>query len=426
MRTTVALRLAQCYSEEFPSRWPTHAEIPGRRLAAEAHLSETSLKGSASAAAQWAVLLECGKPHPDAKRLRDLLLQPLDWPALLALAQDHGILGLIAIQLRDFNDSAVPTEVRRRLRDWPSLHTLFTMKLCAEMFRLFDSFAASAIEALVSKGPFLSARCYGDPGFLQYGDLDLIVRDKDIPQLTELMMRLGYEPSVPLATIQAKKIPGEYVFRQSSTKLLVEFHTELTFRYHPRPLPLENLFARQARVDIDSHLVPALSPEDELVLICIHGAKHFWEQLSYIADVAAFLAVQELDWRRVLAAADEVGGERMLCLGLRLAADVLGAPSPEKVAELRRSDRAIGPLADRIVQRLPARGSAPPGIFERALFRMRMRGGIFSALAYLFRLSFSPTEEDWVEGAENKRHWLLDALGRPFRLARKYGNDGKS
>jgi len=111
---------------------------------------------------------------------------------------------------------------------------------------------------------------------------------------------------------------------------------------------------------------------------------------------------------------------------LRLAAEVLGAPLPEKIAELARSDRAIGPLAGRIVQWLPAAGSAPPGIFERAMFRMRMRGGIFSAIAYLFRLSFSPTEEDWVEGAENKRHWLLDALGRPFRLARKYGNDGKS
>jgi hypothetical protein len=57
---------------------------------------------------------------------------------------------------------------------------------------------------------------------------------------------------------------------------------------------------------------------------------------------------------------------------------------------------------------------------------MRMRGGIFSGPAYLLRLSFSPTEEDWVEGAENKRHWLLDALGRPFRLARKYGRDNKS
>jgi putative nucleotidyltransferase-like protein len=372
------------------------------------------------------VLLECGKPHPEKSRLRDLLLLPLDWSPLLVLAEDHGILGLIATQLRDFDESAVPSEARQKLRDWHRAHALFTMNLTAEMFRLFECFAASGVEALVIKGPVLSAQCYGDPGLRQYGDLDLIVRDKDILRSTERMISLGYEPSVPLKAIQAGKIPGEYVFRHSSTKLLVEFHTELTFRYHPRPLPVENLFKRQVRVNIDSHEVPALSPEDELILICIHGAKHFWERLSYIADVAAFVSKQKLEWGRVKFAAEEVGGERMLNVGLRLAVDVLGATLPDNVAVLVRSDRVAGLLAGQIMRWLPAAGSEPPGIFARAMFRMRMRGGIFSGPAYLFRLSFSPTEEDWVAGAENKRHWFLDALGRPFRLARKYGNDGKS
>jgi hypothetical protein len=89
-------------------------------------------------------------------------------------------------------------------------------------------------------------------------------------------------------------------------------------------------------------------------------------------------------------------------------------------------DAAVGSLVRRITRWLPAAGSAPPGIVERAMFRMHMRGGLLSAPAYLFRLSFSPTEEDWEEGAEDKRHWFLDAVGRPFRLARKYGNDRKS
>jgi hypothetical protein len=357
--------------------------------------------------------------------LKEQLRRPVDWPVLLKLAEEHSVLGLLAMRIREFGGAA-PPEILQEMRERQRAQALFTLRVTAEMFRLLERFAEGGVEALVIKGPVLSVRCYGDPGLRHYGDLDLIVRDADILRSTELMLSLGYEASVPLTAIQAEKIPGEYVFRQTSMKLLVEFHTELTFRYHPRPLPLENLFARQTRVNIDSHLVPALSPEDELLLICIHGAKHFWEQLSYIADVAAFVTVQDLDWARVLAASEEVRGERMLYLGLCLAADVLDAPLPEKVAERARSDRAIDPLVSRVVQWLPAAGAAAPGIVERAMFRMRMRGGVFSAIAYLFRLSFSPTEEDWVEGAENKRHWLLDALGRPFRLARKYGNDGKS
>lgn len=405
-------------------KWPIPAGAA--RVSHGGHLSERASIGAGSSGAEWALLLECARANPDLQRLREQFRGPVDWPVLFKLAEEHCVLGLLAMRLREFGGAVAPPEILQEMRERQRAQALFTLRVTAEMFRLLDRFVEAGVDAFVIKGPVLSVRCYGDPGLRHYGDLDLIVRDADILRSTELMLGLGYEPSVPLTAIQAKKIPGEYVFRQTSTKLLVEFHTELTFRYHPRPLPLANLFARQARVNIDSHLVPALSPEDELVLICIHGAKHFWEQLSYVADVAAFVTVQELDWARVLAAAEEVGGERMLYLGLRLAADVLGAPLPEKVTEPARTDRAIGPLEARILQWLPGAGSAPPGIFERAMFRMRMRGGVFSAIAYLFRLSFSPTEEDWVEGAENKRHWLLDALGRPFRLARKYGNDGKS
>jgi Uncharacterised nucleotidyltransferase len=393
--------------------------------ASEAELSQAITIERGAMSAEWALLLECAKPHPDPQRLAERLRAPLDWSSLLAFAEDHGVLGLTAARLANSDENVLSAENRERLRAWRRAHTLFTMNLCAEMFRLFDSFAAAGIEALVIKGPVLSARCYGDPGFRQYGDLDLVVRDRDILRSTDLMMNLGYEPSVPVAAIRAKKIPGEYVFRQSRTKLLVEFHTELTFRYHPRPLPVENLFSRQARVSIDAHEIPAPSPEDELLLICIHGAKHLWEKLGYIADVAAFVSEQELDWAHVKSAAEEVGGERMLYVGLRLAGNVLGAALPESVAALSRSDATVGRLANQITRWLPAAGSAPLGIFERAMFRMRMRGGIFSGPAYLFRLSFSPTEEDWVEGSENKRHWVLDALGRPFRLARKYGHDGK-
>jgi len=375
---------------------------------------------------EWTLLVDCARSSVDVEQLNKSLRQSVNWPALLELAEAHGALGLAATRLRDCGEAAVPPKIAQELRERHRAQVLLTLRLTAEMFRLFECFASAGLEALVIKGPVLSARCYGDPGVRHYGDLDLIARDKDILRFTELMIGLGYEPSVPLNAIHAKKTPGEYAFRHQSTKLLVEFHTELTFRYHPRPIPLERLFKQQARVEIDGREIPALSPEDELILICIHAAKHFWERLSYIADVAAFVSKQELDWRCVKLAAGEVGGERMLFVALRLAADVLGAPLPENITASVRTDPAVERLARQVLQWLPAAGSAPPGIFTRAMFRMRMRGGILSGPAYLLRLSFSPTEEDWVEGAENRRHWLLDALGRPFRLARKYGRDNKS
>jgi hypothetical protein len=82
-------------------------------------------------------------------------------------------------------------------------------------------------------------------------------------------------------------------------------------------------------------------------------------------------------------------------------------------------------LATQIVRRLEAGGSECMGILERAAFRVKMRRGWFDGAAYLMRLSFSPTEEDWAAGEKENRSWLLDAMGRPFRLARKYGRDSR-
>jgi hypothetical protein len=115
----------------------------------------------------------------------------------------------------------------------------------------------------------------------------------------------------------------------------------------------------------------------------------------------------------------------MLHTGLRLASDLLQARLPDKVQVMVQADAVAARLAEQTCKWLPAAGYAPPGLFERAAFRLRMRGGLFAAPAYLLRLSLSPTEEDWAEGGEKNGSWIPSALRRPFRLARKYGRDNK-
>jgi hypothetical protein len=180
-------------------------------------------------------------------------------------------------------------------------------------------------------------------------------------------------------------------------------------------------------VRLDAQEAPALSVEDELVLTCVHGAKHFWERLMWIADVAALVSRQTgIDWEGVAASAKAVGAERMLRTGLRLASDLLRAQLPDKVHAMVQTDTVAARLAEKACMWLPAAGSAPPGLFERAAFRMRMRGSWLAAPAYLLRLSVSPTEEDWQKGGQLSQNRFLDVLRRPFRLARKYGRDGKN
>ena len=116
----------------------------------------------------------------------------------------------------------------------------------------------------------------------------------------------------------------------------------------------------------------------------------------------------------------------MLHMGLQLAETLLKLRLPDHFLEKVKSDRVAASLTGQILNWLPAAGSAPPGLFERAAFRMRMHGGLVAAPAYLLRLLLSPTEEDWQAGAGEDQRAFLDVLRRPFRLARKYGRGGKS
>lgn len=316
-------------------------------------------------------------------------------------------------------------EAREKLQARMRAQHLFTLSMTAELFRILEEFAQAGIESLLTKGPIVSLLAYGDPAIRSYVDLDLIVRDTSILPATRIISGSGFEADVPEEAIRAGKIPGEYLFTRPDSPQMVELHTERTFRYYPRLMRIEDLFARQRRVSLEGREVCALSLEDEFVLNCIHGAKHFWERLMWSADVAAMVTRHpEISWDRATQAACDVGAERMLRVGLLLAEYLLGVPVPAAMAKGAHADNTGRDLVRQIETWLPHAGHLPPALAQRALFRLRMGGGGLEGTAYLLRLSFSTTEEDWRGGGEESSSRVWEAVKRPFRLIRKYGQGG--
>jgi hypothetical protein len=252
------------------------------------------------------------------------------------------------------------------------------------------------------------------------------VRHCDVLGAARVMKDCGFVSELPLEGA-AQRIPGQFLFVREQTRAIVELHTERTLRYFPRPIPVEAFFARQVSISLDGRTVPALCPEDTLVFICVHGSKHFWERLLWIADVAGLLAQQAaFDWARAFDVARETGTERMVRLGLCLAMEMLCAPVPSHVAEEVRSDVTALQLSGEIRRHLASGEEAAKGACHRAMMRTQMCGGFLRSARYLLRLLLTPTEEDWGGSRPGSRSGLLDALRRPLRLARKYRADSRS
>jgi len=345
------------------------------------------------------------------------------WDKLLALAEAHGVANRLAAALGRANSASVPEEFRHKLLERQRAQTLSSLSLIAEMIRILDQFGAAGIQALVLKGPALSLHAYGDAAARPYGDIDVLIRHRDVLSATNLMVALGFRAHVAPETIAAGKIPGEYSFSRPNTRIIVELHTERTLRYFPSPLSVEDLFTRSVRLEFDDRAIPTLSAEDTLVSMCTHGAKHFWERLMWIADVAAMLDRRaDLDWNASAAIAEELGAQRIVHTGLLLARDLLSTQLPDSVQDRVCADAGAAALVRKIKTWLPCGEGASIGLLGRTLFRARMRRGVLAGLGYVARLSLSPTEDDWKKGHEQKQSPYRDAARRLVRLAGKYGS----
>jgi hypothetical protein len=294
------------------------------------------------------------------------------------------------------------------------------MRLLSELFRALEILEAADIGSVVVKGPVLAVRAYGDSSARQYADIDFVLRNADVPQASSALGAAGFKSRISGDAMNAHKNPGQYMFRRSGDSPLIELHTERTLRYFPRPLPIGDFLRRRTVVNVDGRAIPALSAEDEFVLISIHGAKHFWERLMWIADVAAMVHnCREIDWNRIKKTAADVGAERMVRVSLMLANCVLRTAIPAAMAREVAADSACAKIVNKIESWLPYAGNEPPALLQRALFRFRMRGQLLAGASYLTRLSLTPTEEDWVD-SNAPAAALRESLRRPFRLAKKY------
>ena len=359
-------------------------------------------------------MLACASPAVDPGKLAELA-NGADWDATLDLAEQHGVLGLLSGRL---NAGTMPPEALQRLRDQQRRRTFSALALTGELFQLCERLGVAGLAALPVKGPVLSQRAYGDPAVRQYGDLDLLIRQADIPRLTELLTDAGYEAWVPREAIAAGKIPGEYVFQRRSPQVRVEFHTERTSRYFPRPLAIEQIMERQTCVLLDGRRLPALSAEDDLLMLAVHGAKDLWARLIWLADVATLIQREtQLDWEFVAAEARRAGASRTLGTALQLATNLLESPLPERAKGLVDFSRDNS-MARQIAAWMPFGPDVHLGLLKRSLFRIRMGGGGIRGAGYLLRLALSPTEDDW----NASKGGAFDSPRRLMRLAGKYGN----
>ena len=373
------------------------------------------------------LLLCCARTRMDQEKVdrgHTLLRKSIDWPFLEGMARLHGLTPLLYKNIHDHFSEDVPPLILNQLQECYVANARRNLLLLGQLLMLLGLFEDNDIPVIPYKGPVLAASAHGDITLREFCDLDFLVQQNHLLRARDLLLSRGYQ--------LAFKWDGGDVIRQNSqyevllTLAHAGVHVELKWniidRYFALPMDMTSLWTRLKPVFIDGRKIYTFSPEDMLLILCIHGTKHLWASLMWVTDVSELIQANPgLDWQWLFDLSNTFGSRRMLFLGLFLAKDLLGTSLPDKVRQQVEADSSVKRLAGEVSRRMFDRSDLSRSLWESVTFHCRARERLSDRAKYGYRLLLTTTPSDRALLEASSSFSSLSSYIRPFRLAGKYG-----
>jgi hypothetical protein len=334
-------------------------------------------------------------------RISELVCEEIDWTYLLRTASRHRIAPLLFRSLDASYREAVPEDVMSWLQERFHANSRRNLLLTRDLFGILDALEERNIPAIPYKGPVLATVAYGNLALREFGDLDLLLDVEDVLKAKEVLISLGYRPRAQMTEAQEVaflRYERQYEFARDDGAM-VELQWKVTPGYFPFPLDHRYAWERTIPVSLGGRTVRTFSPEDLLLVLCVHGPVHCWGRLGLICDIAELVrASGDLDWERLVRRASALESKRMLLLGLFLANQLLDTNLDATVLREVRADATVEELAGEVRERLFSEEADSQGILEGTAFRgfhLRTIEGIQEKLRYCVHRAVTPTLWEW-------------------------------
>jgi len=299
---------------------------------------------------EYELLACCARVEPGPavlERIAWLLGKSLDWQAVVRLAWWHRIRPLTYRRLRAQPEGIVPDEVLAEFAEHARELAQRNVRLAKGLREVTRCCEASSLRTLIFKGPVLARDAYGDPDLRECGDLDLLVHRDDLPRAMERLKSDGYRSL--LGELENKRVQqiGASEFQRDGVTF--DVHTRLTPWWLSYRIDFDRWWEAGIPLSDGGTHVRKLSPEDTVIVLAIHGTKHWWERLRWVCDIAELVNRGHVtDWDRLEVEAARIGSARTVSLALWLAGDVLAARLPADVRQRVGRSPVVRQLADQV------------------------------------------------------------------------------
>lgn len=371
---------------------------------------------------EWNLLLAASSPDPHNSgldQIRFCLRQALDWHALLQVADRHGTTALLYQNLAPLAD-AIPPAAMASLRQSYEKNIHKSLFLTRELIRILECLGMLGIEVIPYKGVVLSELYYGDMALRQSGDMDLFVHSHDVARIKSAVCDLGYTPRVFIPdNAEPDYIASGYecTFDSTAGKNLLELQWALQPRFYSVNFDMDGLFKRAGEATVAGHAMRTPSPEDLLLILSLHAAKHVWGRLIWLRDIAQIMKSENLDWDWICSQAVELGVEKILHITLLLLDKFFRTKLPAIIESKTLEDKSAKVLAERIAISVATGMNYEEEKLSYFRLMVQLRERKTDRLRFLTRLTFTPGPGEWATVRLPKTLFPLYRLVRLARLA---------
>ncbi len=251
---------------------------------------------------------------------------------------------------------------------------------------------------ILLKGISLLNTVYQNPGLRHLGDIDLLIRKQDYPDLRENLESADYVFSDEMQGLADPRDLNSILCHKispPSPQPALHIHWNLINTVLPVSLT-------HPRVDLDAlwkESVPltahpslrVLTPTHQIIYCAYHHLKHSFDRLIRLHDLDKTIRYYQdsIDWSEVLNETHRFNLARTVYYPFHLAKRVLATPIPDPVMDSLRP-RKLSLLEHRMVQCLD-RGGKP--VYGHAIVYLALQKGWHHKLYFLYRCFFPSLRE---------------------------------
>lgn len=357
-------------------------------------------------------LLACLRSHYNAASEAELRLAAAafqDIERFLSLVEVHAVTPRVARPLNSL--SGVPERLLAEIRQHALTIAQENLARTAELITIAGWMQSAGIPTIAYKGPVLAVELYGGVSEREFFDLDLLIDSSDLDRASKVLDECGYRPAEPFSASEQRSLlrfDCELNFVRGPH--YVEIHWDIAPYQFGVHFPFRDLWQRHGSIAVSSTPLPALAPEDLLLVLAVHAAKHSWELLTWTCDILQLLSVHsDLDWDLVFELARRHRLRRILAITLAVARYVSNAPLPIRAEQFLAAEHGLTREVE-IIQGSWA-GKAMSDT-RRHFFLVRTREHWLDRLRYAYRLLFTPGKKEWSVANLPAPMYLLVRLAR--------------